>query len=53
MLYVELPNGTHLDFDTPEALANAIQHMRAGTPLIVREKKDGSRAVLWAPGDED
>ena len=37
----------------PEALADAIQHMRAGTPLIVRDEKDGSRAVLWAPGDED
>ena len=53
MLYVELPNGTHLDFDSPEALARAVAQMRAGTPLVVRDERDGSRAVLWAPGDED
>ena len=50
MLCVEFPNGSQIDFESPEALANAIQHMRAGTPLIVRDQKDGSRAVLWAPG---
>jgi hypothetical protein len=53
MLYVELPNGTHLDFETPEALARAVQQIRAGTPIVVRSEKDGSRAVLWAPEDED
>ena len=53
MLSVEFPNGSQIDFDSPEALANAIQHIRAGTPLVVRDEKDGSRAVLWAPGDED
>ena len=46
---VEFPNGSQIDFDSPEALANAIQHIRAGTPLIVRDEKDGSRAVVWAP----
>jgi hypothetical protein len=30
-----------------------LQQIRAGTPIIVRDEKDGSRAVLWAPGDED
>jgi hypothetical protein len=53
MIFAELPSDQRLDFESPEALANAIQHMRAGTPLIVRDEKDGSRAVLWAPGDED
>ena len=53
MLSVEFPNGSQIDFESPEALARAVQNMRAGTPLIVRDEKDGSRAVLWAPGDED
>ena len=53
MLYVELPNGTHLDFETAEALARAVAQMRSGTPVIVRDERDGSKQVLWAPGDED
>ena len=53
MLYVELPNGAQLDFETPEALANAIQHIKAGTPIVVRDEKSGEREVVWAPGDED
>ena len=52
MLFAEFPNGQRLDFDSPEALARAVQHMRAGTPLIVRDEK-GQQRVLWAPGDED
>ena len=53
MLFAEFPPGKRLDFENPEALANALQHIRAGTPIIMRDEKDGSRAVLWAPGDED
>ena len=53
MLCVEFPNGSQIDFDSPEALANAIQHIRAGTPIVVRSEKDGSREVLWAPEDLD
>ena len=53
MLTVELPNGNRLDFDSPEALARAVQSIRAGTPIVVRSEKDGSREVVWAPGDED
>ena len=53
MLYVELPNGTQLDFETREALARAVQAIRAGTPVIVRDERDGTKQVLWAPGDED
>ena len=53
MLYVEFPNGSQLDFDSPEALARAVAQMRSGIPFVVRDEKDGSREVLWAPGDED
>jgi hypothetical protein len=53
MLCVEFPNGSHLDFETPEALARALGSMRAGTPLIVRDERDGTKQVVWAPGDED
>jgi hypothetical protein len=53
MLCVEFPNGSQIDFESPEALANAIQHIRAGTPIVVRDEKSGEREVLWAPGDED
>ena len=53
MLYVELPNGTHLDFETAEALARAVAQMRSGTPIVVRSEQTGERQVLWAPGDED
>ena len=52
MLFAEFPNGARLGFETPEALANAVQHMRAGTPLVVRDEKSGQREVVWAPGDE-
>ena len=52
MLYVELPNGTHLDFETPEALARAVAQIKAGTPLVVRDEKSGQREIVWAPGDE-
>ena len=50
---IELPSGAELVFDCPEALARAVQSIRAGTPIIVRDEKDGSRAVLWAPEDQD
>jgi hypothetical protein len=53
MLTVEFPSGSSLSFDGPEALARAVQNMRGGFPIVVRDEKDGSRAVLWAPGDED
>ena len=53
MLTVEFPSGQRLDFDNPEVLARAVQSIRAGTPIVVRSEKDGSREVLWAPGDED
>jgi len=53
MLCVEFPNGSQLDFESPEALARAVQAMRAGTPLVVRDEKSGLREIVWAPGDED
>jgi hypothetical protein len=53
MLCVEFPNGSSLSFDSPEALVRAVQNIRAGTPIVVRSEKDGSREVLWAPGDLD
>jgi hypothetical protein len=53
MIIVAFPNGSQLDFETPEALARAVAPIRAGTPIIVRSEKDGSREVLWAPGDDD
>ena len=46
-------NGERMDFDTPEALARAVQSVRAGTPLVVRDERDGTKQVLWAPGDVD
>ena len=52
MLCVEFPNGQQIDFETPEALERALGTMRGGTPLIVRDERDGSVQVLWAPGDE-
>jgi hypothetical protein len=53
MLYVEFPSGQRLDFETPEALARAVAHIKAGTPIVVRSEKDGSREILWTPADED
>ena len=53
MLSVEFPSGAELVFDCPEALARALQHMRAGTPLIVRDEHDGTKQVVWAPSDAD
>ena len=52
MLTAELPND-RLDFDTPEALARAVQSIKAGTPIVVRDEKSGEREVVWAQGDED
>jgi hypothetical protein len=52
MLTVEFPNGSQLDFEDAQALARAVQQMRSGTPLIVRDERDGTKQVLWAPGDE-
>jgi hypothetical protein len=49
---VELPSGSQLDFETPEALERALGAMKGGTPLVVRDERDGSKQVLWAPGDE-
>ena len=53
MLFAEFPSGQRLDFDSPEALARAVQSIRAGTPIVVRDEKSGEREVVWAPGDED
>ena len=53
MLYVEFPNGSQIDFETPEALARAVQNIKSGTPIVVRDEKSGEREVVWAPGDED
>jgi len=33
MLTVEFPSGSSFHFDTPEALARAVQSIRAGTPI--------------------
>jgi hypothetical protein len=53
MLTVEFPNGVQLDFEDAQALARAVQQMRSGEPLIVRDEKSGQREIVWAPGDED
>ena len=53
MLFAEFPSGQRLDLETPEALARAVQSIRAGTPIVVRSEKDGSREVVWAPEDLD
>ena len=50
---LSFPTGPDFDFETPEALANAIQHIKAGTPIVVRDEKTRRREVVWAPGDED
>ena len=52
MLTLELPNGSLMDFENAEALALALQRMREGKPIVVRDEKDGTREVLWAPEDE-
>ena len=44
---------TMLCVDSPEALARALGAMRAGEPIVVRSEKDGTREVVWAPGDDD
>lgn len=49
MLTLEFPNGTHIDFENAEALALALQQMREGKPIIVRDEKDGGHEMLWAP----
>jgi hypothetical protein len=53
MLTVEFPSGSSLSFDSSQALARAVQQIRAGTPIIARSEKDGRREIVWAPGDED
>jgi hypothetical protein len=52
LITVELPNGTLMDFENAEALALAMQRMREGKPIVVRDAKDGGPEVLWAPEDE-
>jgi len=52
MIALEFPSGTQLHFETPEALARAVAQIKAGTPVVVRDEKDGSRAIVWAPGDD-
>ena len=53
MFFLELPSGAQVDFDSAEALERAVRSITAGTPVVVRSEKDGSREVLWAPGDDD
>jgi hypothetical protein len=50
---VELPSGAEFVFETAEALNRAVACIKAGTPLVVRDEKDGSRQVVWAAGDEN
>ena len=50
---VELPSGSQLYFETPEALERALGTMRGGTPLVIRDERDGSKQVLWAPSDDN
>ena len=52
MLTLALPNGTHRDFENVEALELALQRMREGKPIVVRDEHDGNVEVLWAPEDE-
>jgi hypothetical protein len=52
MLTLELPNGTHIDFENAEALAVALQRMREGEPIVVRDEHDGGFEMLWAPEDD-
>jgi hypothetical protein len=52
MFTLELPNGTHMDFENAEALALALQRMRDGKPIVVRDAKNGGPEMLWAPEDE-
>jgi hypothetical protein len=52
MLRLDLPNGTHMDFENAEALELALQRMREGKPIVVRDQKDGGPEVLWAPEDD-
>jgi hypothetical protein len=33
-------------------MAHALGTMRAGEPIVVMWDRDGSREVLWPPGDE-
>ena len=41
-----------MDFENVEALTLALQRMRAGKPIVVRDEKDGGLEVLWTPEDE-
>jgi hypothetical protein len=52
MLTLALPNGTHMDFENAEALELALQRMREGKPIVIRDEKDGGLEVLWTPEDE-
>jgi len=52
MLTLELPNGTHMDFENAEALELALQRIRLGKPIVVRDEHDGKVEVLWAPEDK-
>ncbi len=47
-LSVEFTSGLQLDFEIPEALARVLEKVKAGTPVVARDVKDGSRAVLGA-----
>ena len=52
MLTLALPNGTHMDFENAEALELALQRLREGKPIVVRDEHDGTVEVLWTPEDE-
>lgn len=34
-------------------MSSALGAMKGGTPLVVRDERDGSKQVVWAPGEED
>ena len=40
---VELPPDSQLDFESPQALERALGAMRGGTPLVVRDERDGTK----------
>jgi hypothetical protein len=52
MIKLELPNGTHMDFENTEAFELALQRIRESKPIVVRDVKDGGPEVLWAPEDD-
>ena len=50
---VELPPDSQLDFRKPTGPRTRAGSNAGGTPLVVRDERDGTKQVLWAPGDAD